>query len=502
MSVTGRPAWASQPFDDEAPASPDEMAAIAYRHRWKIIAALASPPLAALALILLLAPSYRAQSDIMVKTGREYMAQGDGESAALTAPSSTKQEGINSEIAMLTSRAVAEATIAAIGVDRLYPEIVAAPPTSGSILDAAVLQFGRDLSVEPVKLSNVISTSFDAASPAQARQVLDTLVRLYIERHTQVFAGRRADGYRESVETALGEIRVLEQRRSALKLGDGVFDADAQRRAVIQQRVDAETRLEDARIKAARASARLASLTQARSKAPVTTVLASTERSDAQSHAAQALIDLKQQEAALQDRVGAANPDLQRLRAQIAAVGHVAGSAPKERNATTAPSALRQQLEQEAVMAGAELAASTSEAERLKGFIAARDAELARMERADVALRDLGLQIDMVTHNLKAMQGRYEQARADEQTDIAHQVSVVQIAQASGSERPVSPKKLIYAAAGLMLGVLLAGVTALLAILMNKTALTGEAAERRIGLPVLAEVPVYRDEAKLAFGAR
>lgn len=487
------------PFDDGAPLDAGEMVAIASKHRWKILGALLLPPVVALALILLLPKAYRAQSDIMVKTGREYMAQGDGESAGFTAPTSTKQEGINSEIAMLTSRGVVEATIAAIGIDTLYPEIVADPPSSGSVLDAAVLRFGRDLSVEPVKLSNVISTAFDAASPAQARHVLDTLVRLYIEKHTEVFAGRRADGYRDSIEKALADVRTLEQRRSALKLDGRLYDAEAQRRAVIQQRVDAQTRLEDARIRTARSAARIKSLNQARDKAPATTVLASTERSDAQSHAAQALIDLRQQESALQVRVGGANPDLQRLQAQVATVKRVAETTGKERNATTAPSALRQQLQQEAVMAGAELSAAGPEAERLAAFVAACDAELARMERADVVLRDLGLQIDMVTQNLKAMQGRYEQARADEQTDIARQVSVIQIAAASGSQQPVAPRKLVFAAAGLMLGVLLAGIVTLVAIITSKSALTAAAAERRVGLPVLAEVPVY-GEADLAFG--
>lgn len=79
------------PFDDEAPLGASEMVAIASKHRWKIVAALLLPPLVAVALILLLPKTFRAQSDIMVKTGREYMAQGDGESAGFTAPSSTKQ---------------------------------------------------------------------------------------------------------------------------------------------------------------------------------------------------------------------------------------------------------------------------------------------------------------------------------------------------------------------------------------------------------------------------
>ncbi len=491
MSTAGYAAARSPlpPFDDAAPVGAREMAATALRHRWKITAAFLLPLLTATVLIVLLPKSYRAQSDIMVKTGREYMAQGDIESATLTAPTSTKQEGINSEIALLTSRAVAEAVIAELGLDQLYPDLVANPPSSGSVLDAAVLEFGRNLVVEPVKLSHVISTAFDAASPAQARRVLDTVIRIYIDTHTHVFAGRRADGFRDSIDKALAEIRTLEQRRAALKLTGGIYDIDAQRKALIAQRTDAETRLEDARSKQARLTARQAYLTKARAQSAATTLVAATEKSDAQSHAAEALIDLRQQEAALNHRLGSANPDLQRLRSQIETVTHVAGSTHKERNATTGPSPVRQQIEQESVMVGADLATVGTEIERLSAFVAACGTELARLERADVELRDTVLQIDMMTQNLRAMQGRYEQARADEQTDIARQVSVVQVAGAIGSEKPVSPKKPIFAAAGLLLGVLLAGIVALLAILTTKTASTGEAAERRVGLPVLAEVP-------------
>ena len=494
------------PFDEEAPIGAREMVAIAFRHRWKIAAAFVAPPLIAAALIVLLPKTYRAQSDIMVKTGREYMAQGDIESANLTAPTSTKQEGINSEIALLTSRAVAEAVILEIGLDKLYPDLVASPPSSGSVLDAAVLEFARNLVVEPVKLSHIISTSFDGASPAQARRVLDTVIRRYIGTHTQVFAGRRADGYRDSIDKALAEIRALEQRRSAIKLTSGIYDIDAQRKAVIAQRADAEIRLEDARSKQARLSARQTYLSKARSKVAATTLVASIERNDAQAHATEQLIDLRQQEAALDHRLGSSNPDLQRLRSQIDTARHVAGSARKERNATTAPSPIRQQIEQDAVMTGADLATTGGEIDRLGSFVAARGAELARMEGADTELRDTVLQIDMMTQNLRAMQGRYEQARADEQTDIARQVSVVQVAGAIGSEKPVSPKKLILGAAGLLAGVLLAGVVALLGIMTSKTAVTGEAAERRVGLPVLAEVPfntaAWAEMDEPAYGAR
>jgi uncharacterized protein involved in exopolysaccharide biosynthesis len=90
------------------------------------------------------------------------------------------------------------------------------------------------------------------------------------------------------------------------------------------------------------------------------------------------------------------------------------------------------------------------------------------------------------------MQARFEQARTQEQTELANQVSVVQVAGALASEKPVKPKKLIFGLVGGLGAVLAAGGVAVLCILSNKTALTNDAAERLLGLPVLAVLPMQK----------
>ncbi len=467
-----------------------EMVAVVCKRRWRVLAAGLVPPLLALAFVLALANTFRAQSDIMVKTGREYLAQTEGESA-MTAPTSTKQEGINSEIAMLTSRAVVEATIAAVGLERLYPRLLDSPPWSGSVLDAAVEKFGRDLSVDPVKLSNVISTSFDAGSPELAKLVLDTLIRIYIGKHTEVFAGSRAESYQDSITQAMQEIRRLEQRRSDIKLESGIYDIAAQRQAIISQRVDAENRLQDALNRQAKLTAKLEYLATARNQIAATTTSTSTEKNDVSVHAHGALIDLRQTEASLAARYGDANPELQRVRSQIATIERAANATSASRtNTATSPSAARQQVEQQIVLDKAELTTMRAEVERHRAVGEERTGELRRLERAELDLRSTVLRIDVLTDNLKGMQARYEQARTQEQTELARQVSVVQVAKAIAPEKAVKPKKLIFALAGVLGGILLAGAVAVISILMNKTAITEDAAERVLGLPVLAVLPV------------
>ncbi len=480
-----------------ASVGPREMVAVAFKHRWKVLLAFLLPPLLAAGLALVLPKVYRAHSDILVKTGREYLAQTEGGSA-MSAPSSTKQEEINSEIALLTSRAVAESSIAAAGLANLYPDLLIDPPSSGSVLDAAVEKFEHDFSVEPLKLSNIIEISFDAPSPEWAQAVLDQVVKTYIAKHTQVFAGSRAEGYQDSIRQALDEIGALEQRRSALKLESGIYDIAAQRQALIGQRVTAQANLQDALTRQAKLAGRLEFLVAQRPNIAATTVSANTDRSDDSDHAREALTDLRQTEASLALRYGPAHPELLRVRSQIEAVQRkVAATSPQRTNVATTPSPLRQQIEQEIVLDRAELTTLGPEVERDRTLVAHLDGELTRLERADLELRNTVLRIDVLTDNLRSIQGRYEQARTQEQTELARQVSVVQVAPAIAAEKPVKPRKLIFAAAGLLGGVLLAGAVAVAAVLLNKTVLTEDAAERLLGLPVLAVVPVRDGPATL-----
>ena len=82
-----------------------EILAIAFRQRFKIMLAFLVPVVLAVAALFVLAPVYRAGSSLIVKTGREYMAGIQGESST-SAPTSTKQEEVNSEIAIMSNRAV------------------------------------------------------------------------------------------------------------------------------------------------------------------------------------------------------------------------------------------------------------------------------------------------------------------------------------------------------------------------------------------------------------
>jgi uncharacterized protein involved in exopolysaccharide biosynthesis len=477
----------SAPF--RAPIGLRELLTITFCHRGKIVAAFVLPFLVAAALFFIAPKTYRAQTNILVKAGREYMSPPDGGSAA--APTSTMQEDINSEMTLLTSRAVTQSTIDSIGLKNLYPDLVANPPGGLSLMDAAVKRFDADRGVDAVKMSNIISVTFDAPSVEQAQMVLNRLIQVFIAKHTQVFAGKRTAGYEDSIKLALREIDRLEEQRTNIKVSAGIYDIAAQRAALITQRIEAEGHLQDVINNQSTLQHRLAYLVSVRSQIPTTMQSTSTDKNDEAVHGHEALMDLRQQEASMSARYGRNNPDLQRVQAQIAALEHtISGTANSRTSVAEAPSPLRQQVEQEIVMDNAQLAPLDAERARYEALVASLGAELSRLEQADLALRTTTTRLDALNDNLKSLQAAFEQARTEEQTELAKQVSVVQMAGAIAPDKPAAPKKIIFLGAALVGGIVIAGCIMVVSIVMNNTLASEEAAERLIGLRVLVSMPL------------
>ena len=476
----------------DGPMTMHEFLSVAFRHRWKVLAIAILAPAISIGLAFALPKTYRAHSDLLIKSGHEYLPQANiGNSAA--APTTSKQEDITSEMTILGSRAVVEATIDAIGLARLFPDLAENPPTNMSRMDAAVEAFGQSLSIEPVKMSNIISVSYDATTSAQAKLAADTLIATYIEKHAQVFSGSRAEGYGDAAGKSRAELEAAQAHLSRIKLDHGVFDVAAQRGALIAQRVDAENHLHAAIDRQATLQQRLAYLTAQRPRVADTLQSTITDRNDVSNHAHEALTSLRQAEAELAARYGDANPDLQRIRSQIGAIKGVASGMGSSRvNVSTLPSPLAQAMDQELVMDTAELAPLEAEIGRYRTLHATLDADLRSLEQADLDVRTTNSRIDVLTDSYKAAQARYEQARTEEQTQLAREVSVVPIAPAIASDKAVKPKKLIFAAGGLLAGLLGAGAIVLFGMLTDQTLATEDAAERLIGLPVLASLPMRK----------
>ncbi len=268
-----------------------EVLAIAFREKRKIIIAALIPPVIAIGLLLVLKPTYRAETGLVIKTGREYIAAGQGQSSAL-GPSSTLQEEVNTEIQIMTSRGVLEKVVNKIGVANIYPDGGFNLLISGTPEDAAIERLSKTLEVQPVKLSNVLSLTFDHDDPKMATRVLTEIVDAYQAAHLDVYAGNRARAYQDGIQREIGELDQLEHDRAKIKVDNQVYDIALQRASLIAQRSDAQSHLQDSQTRLVTLQKRLSSLGTTRKGIKTDVTSADTAKNELE-YSQNALTDLR-----------------------------------------------------------------------------------------------------------------------------------------------------------------------------------------------------------------
>ena len=458
------------------------------RHRRLVLLAAALLPLLLAALALETAtPRYTATASVMIKTGREYLAREDGQVAGQSAPQTTKQEAVNSELEIMTSRAVAERVIARIGLGRLYPALVRSPPRHGTATDAAVTQFERHLKVEAVKISNVVDIAFTHPDRAVAARALGEFLRVYNERHLAVFSGGQSSAvYADAMRSDLADLDALERRRAAIRLDSGVYDANAQRLSLIARRAESDDRRRRLLDRQASLRERVAVLQAALDAMPSAQVSTETDKSDTDAAPGAALVELERTRSDLLARYAADNPLVRAADAQIAGVARVRASMSRPFvHVRTERSPVGQAVAQELVLDRAELAPLDGEIGRAGEESRGLEAEQRRVEQGDTALRTLASRIDSLDANLREERTQFEKARALDAMDALKALSVSTIQPPVAAGVPVFPRALVFALAGLVASALSLSGTLLLLVLAEDRVLTVEGLEAWSGLRVL-----------------
>src|SRR5499427_6753866 len=197
--------------------TPRDLILVAFRRRRTIGYTFAAIMLGAVLAVILLPAKYESETSILVHRERvdpPLTAEQTGTLQQM-APALT-EEDINSEVGLLQSQDLLEKVVIACGLeDRLHPSILNAvfhmrKQTPEERRAAAVDKLRRDLRIEPIKKSFLISVSYSSTDPQLSAQVLNTLGNDYLEKHaavrrpagTQKFFEDEVDRYRQKLTDA------------------------------------------------------------------------------------------------------------------------------------------------------------------------------------------------------------------------------------------------------------------------------------------------------------
>src|SRR5215469_2432296 len=197
-----------------------ELLEMGYRRRKTFAWCFAAIFLGAIVIAALMPKRYESELKSLVHRERADPLVTAQQTAAMeqNLPSLT-EEDINSEVALLRSEDLLENVVVACGLENprstpLLDELLGwilppkTPEDEQTRVRKAAEKLGRDLRIEPVKKSFIISVSYPSSDPQFSAQVLNTLGNLYLAKHAAVHRpsnasdlfDREAERYRKALE--------------------------------------------------------------------------------------------------------------------------------------------------------------------------------------------------------------------------------------------------------------------------------------------------------------
>jgi uncharacterized protein involved in exopolysaccharide biosynthesis len=188
-------------------------------------------------------PKYEAHMKILVRRPRvDTIVTPWANTPAQIDVDQVSEEDLNSEVELLTSEDLLRNVVLATGLSEGHGLVDDQP--SELEIATAVRNLAKDLKIEAVRKSNVISATYQSRDPKMAAKVLKALAQAYMEKHSQVyrsagelkFFDQQTEQYHQGLEHAQqqlteftnksGIVSAEEERDLALKRADE-FDATA-----------------------------------------------------------------------------------------------------------------------------------------------------------------------------------------------------------------------------------------------------------------------------------
>jgi uncharacterized protein involved in exopolysaccharide biosynthesis len=232
--------------------------AVLSRNRFLIVGTFISALLVAGIIAVAVPRRYASHMKILVKHRR---ADPDPRNETL-AQDDISESQINTELELLSStdllsRVVSECRLEEHEGGRSY----GADPPNGERVERAVRILGRQLKINPVRKANIISISYEAASPTAAVVVLRTLATAYLDYHlavhrtpgAQEFFRNQASHYQSALAEA--ESMLYDLRRRA-----GLTSIAQEKELIRRKALDAESEVHQTESALAEASASMQQL--------------------------------------------------------------------------------------------------------------------------------------------------------------------------------------------------------------------------------------------------
>ncbi len=442
--------------------------------------------LAAIVAIFLAQPMYTAQSRLLILLGDDYVFRSDVAGAG-QGMSFDRAQIVQAEMQILSAKDLRIKALQEVGLNRAYPAM--AGQSHG--LDRAADQLAKDLTIDNVPQSNVIELSLRNRDPQVAADIVNTLVKLYIERRRAIFEQSDLSSVNGQRDQLSGRLSEIEQQLLKFSVDHGFGDYPTEFATIQTQQASLASQLQSLDQQLAARSGRVSVLSKRLHAAPTEMDISTDQGRSAQlDDLTRNLLDLQNQRRLAAARYVDGFPLVADLDRKIADVQAQIRSAPSQQvmSVRRGVNPVRQQLDTQLADSEGDLAGLRLARSQAAHDLQVATARLTELVRVGPEYRELVRKRTMLETGFSDLAKRSEDSQlSDALSKSKANVRVVQAADA-----PVKGKsgRMLILIAGLAVGVIAAFSVIVVSTAFSDVMVTPRDVEQKVDVPVVLTVAV------------
>jgi uncharacterized protein involved in exopolysaccharide biosynthesis len=453
----------------------------------------------AIVIAFLLPKKYEAQMKILVRHERpESVVSPERESPVQWRTEVTEEE-LQSEAELIRSRDLLGKVVVACDLRSLGGGSFwsSKGENDDQKIARAVVKLEKDLTVQPIKLTNLISVSYKAKDPQMAAKVLNSLAGLYLEKH---LAMHRAPGqfefFHQQAEEYKKALANAEEKLTSFSREQGVVNPALEKEMNVRKLAEFEAETKGARATVAENRQRIATLEAQLATLPnrQTTQVRTSDNPQLMQNMKSRLLELELKRTELLTKFEPTYRPVQEVQEQIAQTRSAIAAAEKAplRDETTDRDPTYEALRSELAKSKTELAATQARATATSSLIRTYRAESQQLDRKELLHQDMLRAAKSDEENYMLYLRKAEEARISDALDRQRFSNVV-VAEPATVPFSSQARWLLVVALGGIFAILVSVILAFVVDRWDPSFRNPEEVESFLGSPVVAAFPKNGD---------
>ena len=202
-----------------------DLVAIGFRHKRPIVITFCAILLGAVLAAVIQPPEYRASTEFLIERARMDPIVSPGQDAAIVRAEVTEEQ-LNSEVELLQSEDVLQQVVLAAGLHqrRSLLSYLGVKESEQERIAKAAVRLQKQLKIEAVRKSNLISVSYTSSDPRLVVRVLQALDEAYLQKNLAVhhppgefqFFDRETENYKKNLADAETQLKAFSEQEGGV----------------------------------------------------------------------------------------------------------------------------------------------------------------------------------------------------------------------------------------------------------------------------------------------